>query len=381
VRRGRLPRKIETHISGMEGDFRMSLSMRQLGRLVSVLTAASLAMWPAIALASISRPNWHPGGSPFSPITNPGSGEAQSISNLFWIILGLSGIIFAGIVVAIILCIVKFSAKPDSPIPRQVFGNKNVEITWTAIPTVLLVITFIATVVDIRSINEAHGGRILNIYAVGHQWWWEFHYTSGQQYINSDIFTADEVHIPTNETIHFHVESADVIHSFWIPQIARQEDANPGQDNAVFVPPISQPGTFDGACYEYCGDAHAWMKFRLVINTPAQFKAWAVQQQKNAATPAAGTLAAAGYKIFISNTCVECHNVAGTPAGAVVAPNLTHVASRWTLGGGALTVSPATIQMWIRNPDQYKPGVLMPRYPYLSNKDIKALAAYLYTLK
>jgi cytochrome c oxidase subunit 2 len=356
----------------------MSLPRRTPLRLLGALAALGSAVWPSIALA-VGRPQWHPGG-PFSPITTPASDETRSISNLFWAVLGLSGLIFAFVCTLLIVAVVKYSAKSDSPEPRQIFGNRTVEIGWTLIPTVILIFAFYFTVATIRNINAIPNGRILNVFVTGHQWWWEFHYPSGNFGITQDIYTADEVHIPTGITIHFHVGSADVIHSFWTPEIHRQLDANPGQDNAIIVPPLTRAGVFDGDCYEYCGDAHAWMKFRMIVQSPTDFTAWAKQQEKTSNIPTSG-LAATGYKLFSSSTCIQCHNVEGTPAGAQVAPNLTHVASRWTIGAGALAMSEANLMLWVHNPDSYKPGVLMPPYPAFSQKDLKALATYLISLK
>jgi cytochrome c oxidase subunit II len=357
----------------------MSLRTRTPLHLLGALTALGLAVWPSIALA-VKRPQWHPGG-PFSPITTPASDETRSISNLFWAVLGLSGAIFTFVCILLIVAVVKYSAKQDAPEPKQRFGDRNVELLWTLIPTFILIIAFFITVRSIRDINTAHAGNVLNVYVTGHQWWWEFHYPSGQYGVGQqDIYTADEVHIPTGITVHFHVGSADVIHSFWTPEIHRQLDANPGQDNAIIVPPLTRTGVFDGACYEYCGDAHAWMKFKMVVQTPTDFRAWAKHQSEASIIPTSG-LAAAGYKVFISSTCVQCHNVEGTPAGAQVGPNLTHVGSRWTIGAGALPMSQADLARWVSAPDTYKPGVLMPGYPQFSHKDLTALAAYLISLK
>jgi cytochrome c oxidase subunit 2 len=193
------------------------------------------------------------------------------------------------------------------------------------------------------------------------------------------IETADEVHVPAGYDIHFHVTSADVIHSFWTPQVQRQIDANPGIDNAVFTK-LQTPGIYSGACYEYCGEAHAWMKFRTVVENLTDFKAWVRSQEQLAVKPTTSEQKS-GEKVFFSNTCLECHAISGTSAGGVVGPNLTHVASRWTIGAGALAMSRANLEIWIRNPDAVKPGVLMPPYPLISEKDMKALTAYLFSLK
>lgn len=346
-------------------------------RRLPVVGALLAAIWPSIALAAANppRPNWHP-GDPYSPVTQPASGEMLEISHLFWIMLILGGLIFIFVCTFLILSIVRFSHRQgdDDTEPRQVFGNRQVELAWTIIPTVILLVAFIATVKAMNDINRpADNHAIFDINAIGHQWWWEF------QYPQYNFATANEVHIPTNTTVHFHVESYDVVHSFWVPQLQRQIDANPGQDNAVYLK-VNSPGVYDGMCYEYCGQAHAWMKFREVVQTPAQFKAWVKHQQQPAVKPSTG-LAAAGQKVFLRNTCVNCHAINGTSAGGAVGPNLTHVASRWAIAAGAAPVTENDIMQWVRNPYTYKPGVVMPPYPFLSTKDLHALAAYLITLK
>jgi cytochrome c oxidase subunit 2 len=338
--------------------------------IIGLISLILLALHPSIAFANPPRPPWHP-GAPWSPITNPGSAEAHQISELFWIMLIISGVVFAGVTGVLLISIVRFSARPGADEPRQVLGSRRIEILWTLIPSVILAIAFGATVKAMKDINSPSGSAF-DVHAIGHQWWWEF------QYPQYGITTANELHVPTGVTIHFHVTSNDVIHSFWVPQLQRQIDANPKLDNAVFAE-FNSPGTYAGACYEYCGEAHAWMKFEEVVETPGQFKAWVASER---VTPPAPTgLAAAGLKVFLANTCVNCHAVSGTAAGGAVGPNLTHLASRWTVGAGAANMTEQDIENWIHDPTTYKPGVVMPGYPFLSKQDLHALGTYLFSLK
>jgi cytochrome c oxidase subunit II len=282
----------------------------------------------------------------------------------------------------LIAAAVRFSARPGSPEPTQMFGNRRVELAWTIAPTFLLIIAFGVTVRYIHNINSPEKGAIMNVDVVGHQWFWEFYYPPQPQFgISSVIDTADELHLPTGVNLHFHIGSHDVIHSFWTPQLQRQIDANPGQDNAVFVK-LDQPGTYDGACYEFCGDGHAWMKYRVVVETPGQFRAWVQSQVKNAAKPTT-SLELLGQKVFANNTCVSCHVITypGSPAHGAVGPNLTHLASRWTIAAGAVPVTLTDLMGWIRDPNTYKPGALMPGFPLLKQHDLKALATYVLSLK
>lgn len=368
--------------NGTSGDAESVSTRSRVSRLTSLrrtrltawgLSALLLAALPTAVLANPPRPNWDP-GPPWAPLT-PHSSEMLQISHLFWVMLAFSAFIFAGVAFAVIYSIFNFSAKPgDEGNAVQVYGNRRVEIAWTLVPFLILIVAFGFTVDYIHNINTPpSGSHPLNIDAIGHQWWWEF------QYPTLGVVTADEVHVPAGVPLHFHVESADVIHSFWVPELQRQIDANPPQDNAVFAE-MNTPGTYAGACYEYCGEAHAWMKFRMVVEPKAAFHAWVAHERKPAVKPATA-LVAAGQKVFLHNTCIECHAITGTTAGGAVAPNLTHLASRWTVGAGAAPMSEAAIMQWVRNPQSFKPGALMPPYPFLSQKDIRALAAYLISLK
>jgi cytochrome c oxidase subunit 2 len=345
-------------------------------RSAAIAMALGAAIWPSLALANPPRPSWDP-GDPYTPVTQPHSTEVLEISHLFWVILILGGIILIGIIAAIAISVVRFSHhEGDEEIePPQVFGDRRVEILWTVIPTVILMIAFVATVKAMADINNPGSNRALfDVNVIGHQWWWEFQYT---QY---HIDTANEVHIPTGVYVRFHVTSADVIHSFWVPQLQRQIDANPGplNTNSVYLK-ADTPGVFAGACYEYCGAAHAWMKFKEVVQSPAQFQAWVKHEQQPAAKPTGE--AAAGLNIFLHQTCVTCHAINGTSAGGAVGPNLTHVGSRWAIASGAAPVTVPDVQEWIRHPDTYKQGVVMPGFPFLPTKDLHALATYIVSLK
>lgn len=352
--------------------FRLPVKKRIVA--LPALLGGVVALWPAGVFA-LPRPSWNP-GPPWAPV-DPKASEMHMISNLFWIMLVLSAIVFIIVAGALIYIIMHNSARAgDNEPPAQVYGSRPIEITWTAIPFVILVVAFGFTVKYIHDINSPPAGsHPLDIVAKAHQWWWEFDYPT------LNITTANEVHVPANVPLHFHVESADVIHSFWVPQLQRQIDANPGQDNAVFAE-MNTPGIYGGMCYEYCGTAHAWMKFRMVVQPTSAFNAWAKHMQAPATKPSGG-LALAGEKLFMASTCVECHTIdmTGSKANGPSAPNLTHLASRWTIGAGAARMTTGDAMAWIHNPSHFKPGALMPGYPLLSKHQIKELATYLMSLK
>lgn len=311
---------------------------------------------------------------------DPKGSSSRIILDLYKVIGVMAAIVFVVVEGLLVYSVVRFRRRPDDGIPLQIHGNQPIEIVWTIIPLAVLIVAFGATVIAIHDINTPGKGTIMNVTVVGHQWWWEFQYPV-QPGISRPISTANEIHIPAGQNVHFHITSHDVIHSFWIPQVQRQVDANPGEDNAVYTK-VDQPGTYDGMCYEYCGDAHAWMKARMIVQSPAQFYAWTRAQEQSATSPSSA-LALQGQKVFSSNTCINCHTLSytGSHASGIVGPNLTHLASRWTIGAGAAPMDKQDLAAWIRNPSDYKPGTLMPDYPALSKKDLSALVAYLINLK
>jgi cytochrome c oxidase subunit 2 len=212
----------------------------------------------------------------------------------------------------------------------------------------------------------------LRIVATGHRYWWEFRYPE------LGVVTANELHIPIGTDVRVDLQSADVIHSFWVPQLNGKQDLIPGKTNYVALY-TDQPGVYLGQCAEFCGLQHAWMLLRVIAEPTAEFNAW-VAAQRQPPAPAAGTLAEQGYQVFMSQTCINCHTIDGTAATGDVGPNLTHVGSRETLAAGALTNTPENLRRWLDNPQAIKPGAQMPAFG-LSQADFAALTAYLEGLK
>jgi len=304
----------------------------------------------------------------FAPVTTQG----QSIVGLFTLALAISALIFLLVIVVLTVVLVRFRARPGDEEPPQVEGNQRLEIGWTAAPALILAVMFVLTLRTMTSVN-ASPPSALRVRVIGHQWWWEY------QYPDLGIVTANELHLPAGTPAQLELTGADVIHSFWVPQFGWKRDTIPGKINLLPVQ-IDQPGIYDGACTEYCGTQHAWMRIRVVGQSPSDFDAW-VQQQRTPALPPSGDLASRGQSLYLSNTCVNCHTIQGTPSNGRVGPDLTHVGSRSLIGSGVLANTPDNLARWIHNPHDIKPGVLMPDYRTLSNDDVRALAAYLEGLK
>jgi len=305
-------------------------------------------------------------------IFDPSSSEAREIINLSYIILGFTLAILALIVIAIAVIIIKFRKKPgDDSEPKQNFGSTKVEIIWTVIPLIVVVIIFFFTVKTMHAVDPRTGSREPDIVVIGHQWWWEFYYPQ------SGVLTANEVHIPVGKKLLLRLESNDVIHSFWIPELAGKIDVIPGHINHLWLESDSQ-GLYLGACAEFCGLQHGNMRLRVIAQTHEQFEAWQKEQLLVPRTPREQD-ALRGAELFRKKACMNCHGISGVSA-ARVGPNLTHISSRQTIGAGVLTNNPRNLKRWLINPQKFKPGSLMPDMK-LSDSEAEDIVAYLETLK
>jgi cytochrome c oxidase subunit II len=214
---------------------------------------------------------------------------------------------------------------------------------------------------------EQPGAQPLRV--IGHQWWWEY------QYPDQQVIAANELYVPVGMPLQVSLESVDVIHSFHVPRFGWMQDTVPGKTNQMSIL-VNQPGVFDGACNQYCGLQHAWMRIRVVAEPADQFTAW-LQQQRQPVT----STGSPGEQVFLRNTCTACHTIRGLVGTARIGPDLTHLGSRATLGAGVVDNTPANLRSWIRNAQSIKPGVLMPAFQNISPDDLNALADYLESLK
>lgn len=245
-----------------------------------------------------------------------------------------------------------------------------------AVTVVVLLVTFAGTMVTLNAASHPPRTPALTMDVIGHQWWWEVRY-GDPAHPDFAFTTANEVHLPVGEPVRVRLHSADVIHSFWLPQIAGKTDVIPGQVNETWLE-ARQPGTSRGMCAEYCGLQHAVMALAVTAESPAEFARWAASRRAPAA-PATTVEAQAGEKVF-ARTCGACHSVAGTNALGRVGPDLTHLASRPTIGAGLLANTPTNLASWITNAPGLKEGARMPAIP-LDGDELRAVVAYLRTLR
>ncbi len=318
-------------------------------------------------------PALHPVANLFAPVSAP----AETIRELAWLVLGVSAGILLVVAAVLLYCIVRFRQRPgDDREPPQVYGSNQIELAWTLAPALVVLVLFLATArtVGELELREPPPGAV-QATIVGHQWWWEIRYPE------LGIVTANELHVPLSSAAErrptfLRLQSADVIHSFWVPQLAGKTDAIPNRSNAMWVEPRST-GTFLGQCAEYCGTQHAHMLLRVVVQTPEEFAAWVAAQRAPEVRDAS---VQAGRDLFQSTACISCHTLGGTVARGTFGPDLTHLMSRSTIGAGAAPNTPASLRAWLVDPHALKPGVLMPAMQ-LSAAEIDALTAYLATLR
>jgi cytochrome c oxidase subunit II len=310
----------------------------------------------------------------------PTSDLTRSFYDLFVEVTVLDIIVLIVVVGALILAIGVFSTRTGGRRPPSVkHSDMYLEMAWTIIPALILLAITVPTVrVIIKTQPYTWPKDALPVEVIAHQWWWEFHYPT------LGVETADEVHIPTGQTIHFEMFSKDVIHSFFMPQVGGKRDVVPGQENQITL--IAHvPGEYYGQCTEFCGDSHANMRFRVFVQSPDDFQQWVKHQLEPPVKPTSGP-AAAGAKIFANAPCAICHTIKGVSGFSKQytygfrGPDLTHFGSRGTLAGAILDNTPQNVAMWIRDPDAVKPGANMPTLG-LSGTEMNELVAYLESLK
>ncbi|HSA54434.1 MAG TPA: cytochrome c oxidase subunit II [Gemmatimonadaceae bacterium] len=383
----------------------------------------------------------------------------RDLTSLWNVMIGWGTFVFLFVELLLVYAIWRYRRRPGGPEPEHVHGNTKLEIAWTLLPAVILVFIAVPTVRTIWKYQSGAPEGALQVDVIGHQWWWEFRYP---QY---DIVTANELYLPTNRAVNFSLRTADVIHSFWIPQLGGKRDLVSNRTNYLwFTPDSTGAMAFNGSCNEYCGTSHANMRFRAFTVAPEDFERWAAHQRGNAVFPAAATtpgtpgsstgaamaaivpqsqdssaaaapaaspgfvfpqdrlpvhvtpqtaipstvsfpenlLAAGdaqrGFELYSRSLCIGCHRIQGNARSqARTGPDLTHVASRLTIGAGLFPNDARHLAHWIKNARAMKPGVLMPTVGVnqydpvlktnvvqaagLTDEQIADIVAYLMTLK
>jgi cytochrome c oxidase subunit 2 len=368
---------------------------------------ASYAFLAALTIVAVSCNEAHP-----NTTLSPHSDLGREIDFLWDRLLLLGTIVFILVEAVLVYVVFRYRRRENQGTPPQTHGSTKLEIAWTLIPAVILVFIAVPTVRTIFITQAQAAPGSLNIDVTGHQWWWEFRYP------DYGVTTANEIYLPAGHTVNFRLRSADVIHSFWTPQLGGKRDVITNRTNYMWYTPDSSTAAsvWNGFCVEFCGASHANMRFRVFTVTQAQFDSWVAGQKlparfgavapvasvappgaaqsSVAAAPAGSTQpgyifpheqipdyavphapipaglnftpgltgnAQRGMKIFSSSACIGCHTIAGNPAAmGTTGPNLTHVGSRSTIAAGRFPNAAAYLALWIKNARAMKPEIIMP---------------------
>ena len=313
---------------------------------------------------------------------NPSGPQAHNLSRLWWLMFIVCSAVFVIVMIAVFLSLRNRTgdsqATPQIEPPReQERKRSNVVVTAVTITVVILFVFLIASFSAGRSMTaglEHKNGLTVEI--TGHQWWWEVRYPDASA--NNIFTTANEIHIPIGVPVTFSLKGGDVIHSFWVPNLAGKKDLIPGKINTMWLQ-ADKPGVYRGQCAEYCGLQHARMALWIVAEPQEQFNAWR-QSQAGTSIPPSSDSQKRGQQVFLTSTCVMCHAINGTPAGSNIGPNLTHVASRNMIAAATLVNTREHLAQWIRDSQTFKPGNKMPQNN-LSDADLNSLVDYLQSLK
>jgi cytochrome c oxidase subunit 2 len=313
-------------------------------------------------------------------IFKPAGTPSHSVYSLSLLILSITLGIFLVVAGLLLFALIRYRHRPGdegaTQEPAQIYGSNQIELSWTVIPILIVVMLFLATARVLYSTEHATKPlNALNVTVIGHQFWWEYRYPA------SGVVIANELHVPVSDPKHpqptyLTMTSADTDHSFWVPRLAGKMDLIPNKVNVMWIDPEAA-GLYLGQCAQYCGAQHAKMLIRVYAQSPADFAVWLAHQQEPAVQDPA---AAAGRAVFEKNACISCHTIAGTVATGRFGPDLTHVASRDTIASGAVPNTAANIRSFVDNPDHFKPGVLMPPM-HLNDHDLDAVTHYLTSLK
>ena len=361
-------------------------------------TLGTMAMVALVALAACGEDK-----SPYSTLS-PRSSVAEDIQGIYKLIFWLALVVFVGVQFAIVYTAVRYRRRREDEVrPPQIHGSKTLEIVWTIIPAVVLLIIFIPTVQKMYEQNDyaQDGDYVIEVY--GKQWWWEVHYKEPQEV--ATVVTANEIRVPIGKKVQIKLFSNNVIHSFYVPQLAGKLDVVPGHEN-ILAFQADNVGTYFGECAEFCGDSHAWMRFQVIVEPQDQFDTWVAAYNAGPAgekNDDGTTKVNTNFAAF----CMFCHNVNGTnakiaatgldetqPAAGqpgttqTAGPNLSLFGCRPTIGAGIMANTPENLTAWLHDPAAIKEGAYMgisigpgEGKTHLTDDQVNDLVNYLESLK
>jgi cytochrome c oxidase subunit II len=305
--------------------------------------------------------------------------QAARLAHLFWVFFAICALVYLTVITLLIVAMRRRDEASSEPPAAHERGRLRAVALGGIMTTVVLVTLLIVTVMTGHGLNPLRGGTrdATVVRVIARQWWWEFRYPGASP--DAEVTTANELHIPVGRPVLLELASRDVIHSFWVPALYGKRDLIPGHDSTAYIQ-ADRPGLFRGQCAEFCGAQHANMGFVVVAEPSDQFETWLSKQRQPASTAVAAAEAARGRDLFLAGTCPMCHTIAGTVAHASMGPDLTHLATRLTLGAGSLANARDHLAAWISDAQAIKPGNRMPPIP-LPTRQLADLVSYLETLR
>jgi cytochrome c oxidase subunit II len=309
--------------------------------------------------------------------------QAERLESLWWLFFWVCAAVYVIVMVALSIAFFRSDRvgagsapelRPDAA--REARAGYTIQAAVGMTVVVMFVFMFVSFRTG-RAINTlSQSGEQLSIKITGNQWWWNVEYQDPIP--SNNITTANELHLPVGRTVKLELQSNDVIHSIWLPNMHGKKDLIPNYPTTIYFRP-DKTGTYSGQCAEFCGYQHAKMRFIVVVESPEEFEAWRAAQQQTPQPPT-DARQKLGQQIFLTSTCTQCHTVQGTNANGRVGPNLTHVASRQYIGAGSLENTREHLKRWISDPQSIKPGIRMPMNTY-SEEDLEAVVSYIESLK
>lgn len=301
---------------------------------------------------------------------DPISPDAERVGRLWWVMLAISMLVFVVVLWFLVGSIRRRNRQTSSPDDEGI-GRRL--IIWGGLigPAIVLVGVFVLATLDLRALSDNEEPTV-DVVVSGEQWWWRVTYP------DAGVETANEIHLPAGEEIRFDLETADVIHSFWVPQAGPKRDMIPGWDQELVLS-FADPGVYRGVCAEFCGLQHAYMQLLVVVHPRPEYETWLAEQAEPAPEPSTST-EETGRDLFLAGQCVGCHTIRGVAEAGDEGPDLTHLASRQTIGGAVVELTHDNLLAWVDDPDDLKPGVRMPPTE-MSQENLEALVTYLESLE
>lgn len=307
--------------------------------------------------------------------------QAANVEWLYWTIFWIALVVYILVILAFTRAATRHRVRQAEPIPviQNPPGEAAAEFAVNSAVVVTVITLFIILVMSVVTGKKVEGLTSKNpvtIQITGHQWWWEVTYPNSQA--DQTVKTANEIHVPVGKPVVVLTSSADVIHSFWPPNIRGKRDLLPGHQNAFWMQ-VDEPGIYRGQCAEFCGYQHAHMGFAIIAESVDDFSKWLEKEREPAELPTDDEIGR-GQRVFMSHACVMCHTIRGTDAASRVGPDLTHLASRHMIAAETLPNTRGALAGWIVDPQNIKPGSQMAPNP-MSPDDLNALLAFLQSLQ